>query len=228
MIKILGLIFLFLNSYFILPLSGITAEPGSPGPQDIGIDSQVGQQISLDLLFKDEKGQMVALKDYFDGKTPVILTLVYYGCPDLCTLVVNHLTQTMKKSRWTVGDHFKIVTLSINPNETPELAAQKKESYLRNYNRSEAQKGWHFLTGLHADIRELSNQVGFHFQYVEETGEYAHAAGIFILSPGGKLVRILHGNHYSPRDLKGALMEASEGKMGSIVDRLLMPLAGFF
>lgn len=208
---------------FFVTTAVFAGEPVSTDPQNIGIGNEVGRQVSLDLSFKDETGKVVQLKDYFDGKTPAILALVYYGCPDLCTFVLNSLTESLKKNSWSVGEKFSVLTVSIDPKETPELAAQKKVSYLKDYNRPGAENGWHFLTGDEVDIKKLADEVGFHYNYNAEEKQFAHAAGIFILTPAGQISQVLFGSNYNPREIKSALLEAIKGKL-SLMDRFLLLL----
>jgi len=198
------------------------AEPVPYELQGIGIDEKLGASLDLNTSFLDEKGEKKSLKDFFDGKRPVIFTFVYYECPNLCGLLLKGFLDSLKVFPWTVGEQFDVVTLSIDPKETPELAAAKKKSVLEIYTRPTAEKGWHFLTGTEADIRKVTSALGFKYRYVPEEQQYAHAAGIFVLTPEAKLSRVLYGISFPARDLKLALLEASQGKIGSVVDRLLM------
>ena len=186
---------------------------------DVGIDQKLGTRIPLDLPFKDEQGRTVRLGDYF-GKRPVILTLVYYECPMLCTQVLNGLTSTLGVLKFNVGQEFDIVTVSFNPKETPDLAQAKKASYLERYKREGAGNGWHFLTGTQHSIESLTGRVGFRYAYNASVDQYAHASGIMVLTPDGELSRYFFGIDYAPRDLQLALIEASDRKIGSLVDRL--------
>lgn len=198
------------------------AESLPPELEGIGIDEKAGAPISLDLEFTGEAGERTPLKKFFDGKKPVILSLAYYSCPTLCGFIFNGVVTGLKNLAWSSGKEFEWVNVSIDPKETPELAAAKKQNYLAEYGRSGAEKGWHFLTGDEADIQKLASEVGFHYRYDAEEKQYAHAAGIFIVSPEGKLSRTLYGIDYPARDLRLALTEASQGKIGSVVDRLML------
>jgi len=189
--------------------------------RDVGIDQKLNSQVPLDLSFKDEQGNTVKLKDYFHGK-PVVLSLVYYECPMLCNQVLNGLTASLKMQDFDIGQDFDVLTVSFNPRDEPKLAAQKKETYLKWYNRDGAEKGWHFLTGYPKEIEALTKSVGFRYQYDSVTGQYAHASGIMILTPEGKVARYLYGIEYMPKDLRLGLVEASEGKIGSPVDQVLL------
>ena len=175
----------------------------------------------LDLTFRDETGQPVTLGQYF-GSKPVILALVYYECPMLCTLTLNGLVSALKAVSFDVGNQFNVVTVSFNPAETPNLAAAKKETYLKSYGRAGADAGWHFLTGDAANIKRLVDAVGFRYRYVPEQKQFAHAAGITVLTPSGKIARYFFGVEFAPRDLRLGLVEAANEKIGSPVDQLLL------
>jgi len=198
-----------------------TADAGPAALRDVGLDQRLNELVPLDLVFRDEQGAPVRLGAYFNDK-PVVLTLVYYECPMLCTLVLNGLVRAMNALTLDAGKDFEIVTVSFNPKETPALAAAKKESYLRSYARPSAAAGWHFLTGDAADIAALARAVGFRYRYVPEQRQYAHAAGIVVLTPQGKVARYFYGLEYSARDLRLGLVEASQGTIGSPVDAFLL------
>lgn len=187
----------------------------------IGIDQRLGEQAPLDLEFYDEAGNTVQLQQYF-GEKPVILALVYYNCPMLCNLVLNGLTKNLKPLSFSAGEEFDIISLSFDHRETPALAAEKKKNYLKDYDRASAASGWHFLTGDSVNISRLAEAVGFRFQFDPVTKEYAHAGGIMVLTPQGKLARYFYGVDYPSRDLRLSLVEASENKIGSPVDQLLL------
>ncbi len=184
----------------------------------VGIEQKLNTQIPLDLTFRDESGKQVRLGDYF-GKRPVLITLVYYECPMLCTVILNELTRSLNALDYTVGREFEIITVSISPTETPELARKKKKNYLDSYrkDRALAERGWHFLTGEEKNIKQLADALGFQYTYDEKTKQYAHTAAVMIATPEGKLARYLLGIEYSARDLKFALTEASQGKIGNPV-----------
>ena len=191
--------------------------------QDVGILDKNGAQVAIrELTFRDETGAEVRLEKYFQAKRPVILTLVYYECPNLCNFLLNGLVDSMKPLEWTPGKRFDIVSVSINPKETPELATAKKASYLKSYGRPEASEGWHFLTGSEDQVRRLADQVGFQYKYDEKEKQYAHAAGLFVLTPEGRLSRTLYGIAWQVKDLRLALLEASNGKIGTVIDRILL------
>ena len=188
---------------------------------EIGIEQKLNEQIPLDLTFLDATGQRVQLRDYF-GEKPVILSLVYYECPMLCSMILNGLLRSLNILSFDVGDEFNIVTVSFDPKETTKLAMGKKKSYLSKYGRLDAEKGWHFLTGDESSIQQLTEAVGFNYKYDPETNQFVHASGIMVLTPQGKLSRYFYGVEYSAKDLKFGLMEAANNKIGSAVDQLLL------
>jgi protein SCO1/2 len=208
------------------------AQPGSPEPgvaatakpgllAQIGIDQRLNQQVPLDLVFTDEAGREVRLGEYF-GKRPVILVLAYYECPMLCTQVLNGVVSALGVLNLEVGREFDLVAVSINPKETPGLAAQKKQTYLERYKRPDSAPGWHFLTGKQTSIERLADAVGFRYAFDEEIQQYAHAAVIEVLTPRGVVSKYFYGIEFSPRDIKFGLMEASEERIGTPIDNVLL------
>jgi protein SCO1 len=189
--------------------------------QQVGIDQKLNTQLPLDLIFRDEHGKTVRLGDYF-GSKPVIVSLVYYRCPMLCEQVLNGMTSALNVLRFDVGKEFNVVTVSIDPTETPEIAAKKKEVFLHRYQRPTADKGWAYLTGDQANIDRLAKAIGFRYVYDERTKQYAHASGIVIATPEGRLAQYYYGIEYSPKDLRLGLIEASQNKIGTVVDQLLL------
>ena len=189
--------------------------------QRIGIDQKLGDQLPLDLRFVDSEGNTVHLRDYF-GEKPIILSLVYFDCPMLCTQVINSLLRAMNVLSFGAGTEFDVLTISIDPGETPELAKAKKIEYLKNYRGREGSTGWHFLTGDQQQIEQLAAAVGFRYEYDEPTDQYIHASGIMVLTPDGKLARYFYGIDYPPRDLRWGLVEAADGAIGNPVDQLLL------
>ena len=192
-----------------------------PALQSIGFDQRLNEQLPLGLTFIDDRGKSVRLADYF-GSRPVILVLAYYQCPRLCNLVLNGLVQGMLEMPFTPGKDFEVVTVSFDPRETWELAASKKESYLRRYGRSGGAEGWHFLTGQEPEIRRLTEAVGFRYRFDPAQNQFLHASGIMIVTPEGKLSRYFYDVRYSGRDLRLGLVEASQNKIGSAVDQVLL------
>ncbi|HEX7318455.1 MAG TPA: SCO family protein [Pyrinomonadaceae bacterium] len=200
----------------------------------VDIEQRLGNQIPLDLKFRDESGREVRLAEYFAKGKPVALTLVYYECPMLCNQVLNGAVGAFQALSFSAGKEFEVVTVSFDPREGPELAAKKKETYLRRYKREGAEGGWHFLTGDEASVRALSEAVGFRYVWDEQSQQFAHASAVMVATPQGKLSHYFYGIEYAPKDLRLALVEASEGKIGSPVDALLLfcyhydPAAGRF
>jgi protein SCO1/2 len=189
--------------------------------RQIRFDQKINAQIPLDAAFRDETGKTVRLGDYF-GKKPVILVLGYYGCPMLCTLVLNGLVETMQDLKSSVGNQFDVLDVSISPSETPQLAAAKKREYLRHYGRPGADAGWHFLTGGEPVIRRLSDAVGFHYAYDSGAKQYAHPSGFIVLTPQGKVSRYFFGVNFRGQELNDALKDASANRAGSPIRQLLL------
>jgi protein SCO1/2 len=190
--------------------------------EGVGITEHPGAKLPLRLEFTDENGKTVSLAQYFDGNRPVVLTLGYLTCPMLCPLVLEGLIDGLKPLPWTPGKEFEIISVSIDPHDSPTLAKLKQEHYLGEYGRPGAAAGWHFLTGREENIKKLADTVGFHFRYIEERGQFAHAAGIFIATPQGRMARYLYGVLYQPKTLRLALVEAGKGKIGTTVDQVLL------
>ena len=188
---------------------------------DIGLDQRLDAQVPPDLRFRDEAGREVRLGDYF-GTKPVILTLVYYECPMLCTQVLNGLTSALGVLSFSIGQEFDVVTVSFDPKETPELAAAKKAAYVNRYKREGAGQGWHFLTGDERSIAALTKAVGFRYAYNASIDQYAHVSGIMVLTPEGRLSRYFYGIEYGPRDVRLALIEAADRRIGTPADQLLL------
>jgi len=187
----------------------------------VGIDQRLNNQVPLNLKFRDETGQTVTLGSYF-GKGPVILSLVYYSCPMLCTMEENGLLNALRDVKFNIGEQYRVVTVSIDPTETPEMAMGKKAVYVGLYGRPKAKEGWHFLVGDEPSVRALAAAVGFHYNYIPETRQYAHATGVIILTPQGKVSRYFYGILYPARDIRLALVEASNEKIGNPVDEVLL------
>lgn len=189
--------------------------------QKVRIDQKVGDAIPGDLTFSDETGHQVQLHDYF-GNRPMILVLVYYQCPMLCTMVLNNLARTMREMPETVGKDYDVLTVSFDPRDTPALARVKKKNYLDQYDRPGAEAGWHFLTGRQDSIAKLTDAVGFRYIWDPRFNQFTHASGIIILTPQGKISRYFFGVNYAEDDLRLALTEASGGHIGSAVDSILL------
>ncbi|MCL4850844.1 MAG: SCO family protein [Bryobacteraceae bacterium] len=197
------------------------ADPQLPAElEGVGVVERIGDSIDLGLAFTDETDRSVALREYFSSDRPVVLNLVYYNCPMLCNLVLNGQTSTLRQIPWTPGNEFEIVTISIDPSETHELARSKKQAYLDLYKRPAP--GWHFLADRDGNVKKLAEQVGFRYRYDDTQKQYAHAAALMVLTPEGKISRYLYGIQYKARDLRLALTEAAESKFGFSIDRILL------
>lgn len=192
-----------------------------PGLKNVGIEQHLDEQIPPDLVFRDETGKAVKLGDYF-GKKPLILNLVYYQCPMLCGEVLSGLESALRVLKFDVGKEFDVLTVSFDPKETPEMAAAKKTEYLKRYGRPSAAEGWHFLTGPAASIDALTNAAGFQYQYDPKSGQFAHATAIMVLTPEGKIAQYYYGVEYAPKDLRLGLIQASQNKIGTVVDEVLL------
>jgi protein SCO1/2 len=188
---------------------------------DVRIDQKLNVQVPLDLRFRDERGRDVRLGDYF-GKRPMVLALVYYRCPMLCTMVLNDLTRDLNSVTLTAGKDFDVLAVSFDPSETPDLAAVKKATYLSRYRKPDADDGWHFLTGSQESITKLTDAVGFHYVWDPQYQVFAHASGIIVLTPEGKTARYFFGIDYEPVDLRLSLVEATGGRIAEPTDQVLL------
>jgi protein SCO1/2 len=184
-------------------------------------DQKTGSQISPDLQFRDENGRSVKLGDYFADK-PTILVLGYYQCPMLCTLTFNGMVESLENFRWTIGNQFNVIHVSISPKETWELAAAKKRSYVKRYGRAGAADGWHFLTGEEPAIQKIAEEAGFHFAYDPSVQQYAHPSGLVVLTPEGRISKYFFGVRFPPNEVYEALQDASRRKIGSPIARLVL------
>lgn len=191
-----------------------------PELQGVDIDEKLDARLPLEATFTDEEGRTVRLADYFNRERPVVLQLGYLRCPMLCNLVLNGAIEGLKGLDWSAGREFDLVSISINPREGHELARVKRDGYVLEYNRPGATAGFHFLTGPESSSHAVADAVGFRFR--EENGDYAHAAAIFLITPDGRVSRYLYGAKFSPRDLRFGLLEASEGRIGSTLDRFIL------
>jgi protein SCO1 len=204
--------------------NGVMSPPANTRPprlENVGIEQHLDAQIPDDLIFRDETGRTMKLGDYF-GRKPQILNLVYYNCTMLCGEALAGLTGAMKMVKFDAGKEFEVVTVSFNPQETPEIAAAKKKDYLARYGRPGAASGWHFLTGQPESINALTKAVGFQYQYDPKINQYAHVTAIMVLTPQGRISRYFYGVDFPPKDLRMGLVEASQGKVGNAVDQVLL------
>jgi len=203
---------------------GIMSPPANvrpPGLKNVGIEQHLDEQIPANLSFRDETGKTVHLGGYF-GKRPLILNLVYYQCPMLCSEVLAGLEGAMRALKFDAGKEFDVLTVSFDPKETPEMAAAKKAESLKRYGRAGAAEGWHFLTGPQASIDALTRAAGFQYEYDPKIGQFAHATAIMVLTPEGKIAQYYYGVDYAPKDLRLGLIQASQNKIGTIVDQVLL------
>ena len=190
--------------------------------ENVGIKEQNGAQVDPNLAFTDDTGKKIKLGDYFNKKKPIILSMVYFNCPSLCNLHLNGLNDGLKQLDWAIGDKFEVVSVTMDPREDHELAASKKETYIKEYGREESAKGWHFLTGDNSQIKELAKQIGFGYKWDEASQQYAHSAAAIVLTPEGKISRYLHGITFDPKTVRLSMVEASSGQIGEIVDHLVL------
>jgi protein SCO1/2 len=212
---------MFLMSLLLLQTPQVPQTPADSVITAIGIDQKLGVPIDGDIPFRDERGQVVHLGDFF-GKKPIILTPVYYECPMLCSMQLNGLVRALRVMPFAAGKEFEIVTFSIDPGETPELAASKKQHYVRDYGKPTAEAGWHFLAGEEESIRRLTELIGFRYMYDAPIDQWAHASAIVVLTPDGRVSQYFYGIEHDPGDLKYSLIEASGGKIGSLIDHALL------
>lgn len=217
-----ALTLLFALQTFPLAAQAPTPVDGRPPIlRHVAIEQRLGQPLPLDTTFEDEAGRRVRLGDYF-GEKPVVLVLAYYNCPMLCTQILNGLVSAMRILSFDAGREYDVVTVSFDPRDDASDARAKKEPYVSRYGRAGAAAGWHFLTGEKPAIDALTEAVGFRYAWDEKAGQFAHASAIYVVTPDGKLSRYLYGIEYAPRDLRLALVEASQGKIGTAVDELLL------
>jgi len=205
----------------VRPQSGIPSTQMPGALQGVEFEQRLNETLPLDLTFVDEDGREVRLGEYFNRR-PVVLAFVYYECPMLCSQVMNGVTSALTALDERVGADFEVVAVSFDPRETPIMAAAKKKSYVDRYNRDGSERGFHFLTGSEASIKALTAAAGFKYAWDEETQQFAHASGFVVATPAGKLSRYFFGIEYAPRDVKFALIESSAGRVGSLVDQVLL------
>ena len=206
------------------PQGGASAQNSKTVPpqlKNVGIDQRLNNQVPLDLVFHDETGKTVRLGDYF-GNKPVIVSLIYFNCPQLCPMVEDGLLESLKEVRFSIGDQFNVLTVSFDPNDSSNQAFAKRATYLSMYNRKGAAAGWHFLTGDEASIAALTRAVGFRYTYDPQTKQFSHATAVVVLTPQGKVSQYFYGIHYPAGAIRLALVEASQGKIGNPVDAVLL------
>lgn len=191
-------------------------------PGNVSIAQKLNTQIPLDLMFRDENGKIVRLKEYFGKGRPVLLNFVYFRCPMLCPMVLEGTTTALTHLKFDIGKEFDVITVSIDPRDQPSTAAAAKEKYIRHYGRLDSAPGWHFLTAHETSIRKLADSVGFQYAYDARIDQFAHGAALLVLTPDGRTSRYFYGFEYKPRDLRMAIVEASRGNVGTVTDQLLL------
>jgi len=212
---------LLLSALALASVAAADSTVPPPGLRDVGIEQRLDQALPLDLVFRDESDNPVKLGDFF-GQKPVLLSFVYYHCPMLCPMALEGLVRSLRPLSWNVGEEFDIVTVSIDEHETAAQAADKKRKIVASYGRDRAAAGWHFLVGEGDAGRRLAEAVGFRFRYDDATNQFAHATGLFVITPLGRISRVLFGIDYAPRDVRLSLVEASQQKIGTLADQLLL------
>jgi protein SCO1/2 len=190
--------------------------------QGVGIDQHLDAQLPLDAVLVDEQGRSIPLREFFGRGKPVIVNFVYFRCPMLCTQVLNGLLRSSQAIKFRMHEDFDVLSISIDPRETPAMAAAKKRKYVASYRRPGAEEGWHFLTADAATIEKLTRVAGFRYRYDEPSDQYAHASGIMVATPEGRISHYLYGIDYPPNDLRLALVESSENRIGNLVDQVLL------
>ena len=219
LLRALGLLFALILALAHLARAHDNTRPAAL--REVAFDQKLAEQVPLDLSFRDERGNEVRLSDYF-GRKPVIVNFVYYKCRDLCPLLLDGLVRSLRALSFDIGNQFAVLTVSFDPHDSATLADAKNKEFLARYARPGAADGWHFLTGTEDSIEKLTRAVGFHYNYDAQTGEFAHATGIVLLTPAGKVSRYYYGIDFSPRDLRLGLIEAAEARIGTPIDQLLL------
>lgn len=190
--------------------------------QGLGVNEHLGGQIDLSLDFVSDNGEKVKLGQYFQTGKPVLMAMIYYTCPNLCNYHLNGLLEAMKKLKWTAGQDFELVMVSMNHREGPDVASKKKANYVKAYGRPESLNGWHFLTGTEENVKKLADQLGFQFRWLPDQKQYSHSSVSYVVTPGGKISRYLYGIAPEVQTLKLSLLEASNGKIGTVMDKVLL------
>ncbi len=209
-----------LSLALLLSAAGQVEAP--PPLQQVAVDERLGAAVPLDLPFQDSSGQWVRLGDFFARGRPVVLALVYYRCPMLCSLLLRGMTRGLRELGWAVGKDYEGITVSVDPTEPPGLAAEKQGGYLQSLGAPQATTGWPFLVGPSSSITALARALGFRYGYDASTKTYAHGALLFVLSPEGRISRYLYGIEFPAKTFRLALLEAGEGKTGASVERILL------
>ena len=217
-----SLAFAHKDDYDVNKVAPLTAETKPSELVGVGIDEKMGHELDLNLKFKNEQGQLVTLGSFFQSNVPVIISPVYFSCPGLCNFHLNGLTDGLKGMEWTIGNQFKVLSISFDPKETPELAAKKKETYMKLYGRAGIESSWNFLTGDEATIKAFTDSIGFKYHWNEKANDWAHASTAILISPKGVITRYLPGILFEPKDIKLAVIESGKGQVGTFVDQLVL------
>ncbi|MEM1096209.1 MAG: SCO family protein [Bacteroidota bacterium] len=222
--RVVGQALLLILLFFSVASPALAQPEYQPPPflDDIGVDEKLGDMLPLDLVFQNEAGEDVKLGDYFDGERPVMLQFVYLTCTTMCNLHLQEVTRTLSEMEWVPGEQFDVLTISFDPAENAAIAAAQKQAYVSRLGKPEAAAGWHFLTGSEASIEALTKATGFKFVWLPEIDEFAHAASLIFMSGEGMISRYIHGMLMPPRDVRFALLEASEGRIGTAIDQILL------
>lgn len=202
--------------------SQMTADEKPKQLEGVGVTEHLGQFIDLNLTFRSDRRKVLPLADIFDGSTPVLMTMVYYNCPSLCNYHLNGLNTVFKEMDWSAGRDFKFVAVSMDHREDSEVAAVKKDNYIRDFGRKGVEKGWYFLTGTKENVKALADRLGFGFRWDARQQEYAHPAVAFVITPEGQISKYLHGISFDGKTLRLALVESSSGKVGTWIDQVLL------
>jgi protein SCO1/2 len=203
-------------------------EPGTlatarlPQLESVSFRQRLNEQLPLDTAFTDELGRPVTLAQYVNGQKPVILAFVYYSCPMLCTQIMNGVSRAVKVLPFSAGNDFDVVFISFDPRDKPEAASAKKSALLNYWSMQNQSGAWHFLTGEEPQIKTITSAAGFSYSWDEKTQQFAHLSGVLVLTPDGRLSRYFYGIEYSPKELRLALVESGQGRIGSLVDELLL------
>jgi protein SCO1 len=206
----------------LVSASFLAAQTGPPAiTKGVGLDQKLNAPVPLDVLFRNEAGQLVPLRTYF-GEKPVVLAFVYYRCPNLCSLTLTEMVHALRRVAFEPGRDYNVVVTSIDPSETSQLAGETKKAYAKEFGRASFNSGWHFLTGTQDSISRLASAAGFRYRWDDPTHQFVHAGGIMVATPDGRLARYFYGVRYAPADLRMALVEASQEQIGSPVDAILL------
>jgi protein SCO1/2 len=224
-----GTLLLLVGSAFAMQLSGDIPKANNVASNtkidllnQVGIEPQMGKPIPLDLRFKDESGKSVMLRDYFNNGRPVLIAPVYFSCTMLCNQALNGMMSSLNVLKFSAGSEFDVLAVSFDPRETPDLAMEKRQMYMDRYKRAGAEKGIHFLIGDDANIKPLMKSIGFKYAWDERSSQYAHASALILVTPEGKVAQYYYGIEYSPKDMRLGIIEASQEKIGNLMDQVIL------